>query len=276
MAEEKDIKPLAVAADWIKNHTGSPWLFSLLLGGGVYGLGRLAWGPMIETFRSIGRPVGRRMMESNEAWNDAMDRLKEDATKKRIAPAIAGILTSAASLYALYNKGLAGNGLTHWNAERMPVSNRYNKGTFSTADWTAGLGKAAAFEINPNQSYVGDIQWDSTVPLGMARSLFNGDPRLMERPGARLTGLSIVNDAALREKTRTPTLGGIFDSAVDKIGKKLTFGGVVDVGVKTAVANGASRLLTGAIGAMCGLSPSAREKLIDAGTWAGAVTAILN
>ena len=310
MDKTAETKLLANIADFIKKYTGSPLVLAGGLGLGTYGLGRLAWGPMVETFRSLGRPIGKKMLggdgqggqadaAANAQWNEAMDNLKEDAERKRILPVVGGVLTSAAALAMLFNKGKEGYGLLKWNAPRMPVANTKRTGKFPTSEWTTppvhatgtsprrlainarnlpymGHEKLAAWEMNPNQSYVSDINWDNHVQLGTARSLFADDPFLATRPGARLSGIAIVNDAAIREKTRTPTLGGIFDSAVDKIGKKLSLGGVIDVGIKTAVANGASRLLTGAIGAMCGLSPSTREKLIDAGTWAGAVTAILN
>ena len=88
-------------------------------------------------------------------------------------------------------------------------------------------------------------------------------------------GLSIVNNAALRGGTEHPTLGRLFDSALDKMETKLTVNGVTDIAVKSAVANTTARLFTGALGAVCGMNDRTRQKLIDAGTWAGAIAAIL-
>ena len=70
-------------------------------------------------------------------------------------------------------------------------------------------------------------------------------------------------------------MGGIFDSAMDKLDKKLSFQGLAKAGVRTVVANSVANLFTSALDTMVGLSPEAQRTIIDTGTWAGAISAIL-
>ena len=61
-----------------------------------------------------------------------------------------------------------------------------------------------------------------------------------------------------------------------KIENKLSWGGAMDVALKSAVSNVTARLFTGALGAVCDMNDKTRQALVDAGTWAGAISAILD
>lgn len=246
----------------------SPWATAALLGLGVYGTGRLGWGATIETLRSLGRPIAAKMgddpAQARAVWDMKMDEYKNDSIKKRRIPAAAGILTTLATLGYLYTPNQEYKGLAQWYPEMHPIPKR---ASFDPYMQNQSIGM---------NSYVNELDWNRPIHASNVIGLFKNDPHLQDEPYARNMGISIVADAAATQHTKTPTLGGIFDSAVNKIENKLSFGGLMDVAVKTTVANGISRLFASSLGAMCDLSPVAQQKLVDAGTWAGAVTAMLN
>lgn len=269
--------PIGSAATWYREHGPSPLVTSLLLAAGVYGFGRLAWGPFVETARSLGRPIGSRMLgegkEGKEQWNLAMDNLKERSDLRYKVPLMIAAASLIPSLYFMASPAREKLGLLDWNAPQSPdFVQDYLDVPKGEPEIAKPLSKSSSFV---EDSYVGNIDWNRKVNSGMAVGLFNKDPFLAESDYTRHMGTAIINNAALQNHTSSPTLGNIFDSAVSKIENKMTFEGVAKVGLKTAVANTAARLFTGALGAVCDLSPAAQQTLVDAGTWAGAMKAIL-
>lgn len=271
--------PLSSALTWYKQHGPNPLITALGIGGLAYLKGKLFWKPAVETLRSLGRPVGRRYYNNNlagdpsvqgmgadAAWDSAIDRLKNDSKYRKYVPLAFGLVGAGIPLYMFYEKDKAGKGLLDWNAPHITRNgaNLYNP--------VIPFEKAASL----SGGYVDDIKWNDRVYVPTALSLLNDDPLLADQNYTRNLGTAIVTNAAKTQVTNKPTLGGIFDSAVEKIDNKLSFRGLADVGVKSVISNGAARLFTNALGTVCNLSPSMRSTLVDAGTWAGTVKAILD
>lgn len=259
--------PFSTAAYWWKEHGPGPIGTAALLGALIYGKNRALWGPSIETLRSLGRPVGSRLMGGDADWNEAMDNLKYNSSYRRVVPAAFGLLGAAGALALMARPGLEGYGLTSWDAKPKPLYNDVN------GSKAVSLYKTASYLTD---SYVQDLDWMQPLDSVRAKALFTNDPEVQANAYARNMGLAIVNNAERLDGSRHPTLGRIFDSALDKFDSKLTVRGVTDVAVKSAVANASARLFTGALGAVCGMNDKARQALVDAGTWAGAITAILD
>ena len=265
--------PISTAWSWYRDHGPSPWETAALLGLGAYGAGRLAWGPVVEAFRSLGRPLASKYNASDTDWDASIDELKDDESYRKWIPAGFGTLAGLTALGMFYNPKERYNGVTSWSGA-TPGARRFSLHAITD------LFKNASFDgpysqSMQNGSYMGQFDWNQPININAAAGLFNNDPFLKDDPYARHMGTAIINNAGIQQHTNRPTLGGIFDSAVDKIENKLSFGGLVNVGVKTAVANGLARMFTGALDTMVGLPQSMQKKLVDAGTWAGAVTAIL-
>ena len=257
--------PISTAAQWYTKHGPNPLFTALLLGLGTYGVGKGAWGSTVETLRSIGRPFGRRVLGGEDPrraaaadadWNEAMDNLKQDSHLARWVPVGLGALATGLAAGAFYMPNQPYKGLLKWYP-----------GTYKTASFGP-----QSMDMNP---YITDMDWNRQINAANVVGLFKNDPHLEDAPYARNMGISIVADAAINNHTRNPSLGNVFDAAVNKIENKLTFGGLTNVALKTAVANGVSRLFANSVGAMMDLSPQARQNLVDAGTWAGAVTSML-
>lgn len=262
--------PVTSAVNWLKDKTGNPLVAASLLGLTTWGLGRLAWGPVIETIRSLGRPFHRDPRSAAE-WEQDMDYVKETSKAKTWLPILGALAAAGGASYLFYKPNQEWGGMLDWNAPNKPLINN-SKYEWDNRNFQPKLVKAASY----SDMYMQDIDWNQPVNLGVARSLFTPSAFNNGFDGARLTGASIVNNAAIQQGTMHPTLGAVYDSAIDKIDKNLSFGGLMRAGVKATVANGAARLFTGALGAVCDLSPKTRQSLLDAGTWAGAITSILS
>ena len=258
--------PISGALTWWRENGPNPLLTAAMLGGLAYGKGRLFWGPAVETLRSLGRPFGKKMAGGERDWDYAMDELKSNSEYSKFVQKALGLLTAGTALAAFARPDRENMGLLKWNAPfKAGYNNIVNNGT-------SELYKTASYLTD---SYMQDIDWMQPIDARQARALFTNDPAVQENAYVRNTGLAIVNNAALRGGTEHPTLGRLFDSALDKMETKLTVNGVTDIAVKSAVANTTARLFTGALGAVCGMNDRTRQKLIDAGTWAGAIAAIL-
>lgn len=275
--------PFSSAWNWYKQHVPHPITTAALGAAGIAGATRLGYTPMMNTLRSLGRPLGTKLLalsangelnekgeltpneaiKRNQEWDETIDELQTNKAFRRYIPLAMGLLGGGTLLYGISDKNRLGHRLWDWNAPQVaydPASRLFKK--------------TGALVDSPN--YTQDLDWNETISLPTAQGLFNEDPRVAENSYVRNLGGSIVNNAALTQGTRNPTLGGIFDSAIDKINTKLTVQGVVSTGVKAVVSNGAARLFTSALGTMCNISPEARQNLVDAGTWAGTITAILD
>lgn len=262
---KKEDNSISATLEWYRKNGPNPALTALLLAGGTYGLGRALWGPLAETARSLQRPFGNKQLKTSGDWDRAMDKAKASSKLKTILPAIAAAGVGASALWAFGAPNKKYYGLTDWMAPHVPYHSEESLPLIGS-----GVDKQASLD-----SYVQDLDWHKPLSLTTANSLFSNEQAFAGNQIARLTGKAIVNDAALSNNTMNPTVGNVFDSALNKIDNKLTLSGVAQAGIRTVVANGAARLFTSALDSVCDLSPGARQSLVDAGTWAGAITSIL-
>lgn len=253
--------------NWYRENGLNPLGTALALGGMTGGLVYAGIKPLVETGKSIARPFAGKGMFSEQDLEAAGEEVK-NKYRTRLAY-IAGGLGTLVSAAALYNKEKMGplGGLLSW---RTPYKVREN------ISHTMKKTGSVDYDSVMDNGVTANIDWSRPISLATANDLMLGDPYLQRDPYVVNLGTAIVNNAALSQHTNKPTLGGVFDSAVDKIGKKLNFEGVLSVGANAVLANTAARAFTGALGLVCDLSPRTRNALVDAGTWAGAIKSILN
>lgn len=262
------------AFEGYKKIAPNPLTSSLLVGAGAWGLSRLGWNPIVETIRSVARVPGKALGGMNdEEWDAAMDELKSNSKYKRWIPAAFGALAAGAHTFASYTPHERYGGLLHWNGTPSGYQDSKQKYLYPTQKKIASVKEANDFSYN---GYIPEFDFSKPVNFRHAQALFTNDPFLQNEQYVKNMGTAIVASAAQRAGTNNPTLGSVFDSAVDKIDKKLTFEGLTSIGVKSVISNSAARLFTGVLGTMMDLSPEARRNLVDAGTWAGTITAILD
>ena len=276
--------PIATAVQAWRKVAPSPAAQALLLGGGTYLLSRLAWNPVVETIRSLGRIPGKALSKMTDAeWAQAMAELKADPAYRKWLPIALGGSAALASTGLTWAPNREYFGQFSWDAPVTFDADTSNKKWREYlrlhpdryANKTASLHKRAddMFEYT---GYVPDIDLSQVINARNAQSLFTNDPFLQNDAYVKNMGTAIVANAAIQQHTNKPTLGGVFDSAVDKIENKLTFGGLAEVGVKSVIANATARMFTNVLGKMVSMSPETQRNLVDAGTWAGTISAILH
>ena len=249
---------LSAAMDPVRKITGSPLGLAAGLGLAGAGLGYGLWRNIVQTGGSLGRyPIRRITGMTDEEYDEAMDEFASDNRYKWLIPGALATLLGGGYLALKFNPNQEGYGLTKW----VPK--------------TASL-KKEADELWSYGGFVPEIDFSRVVNARDARSMFTNDPQLQNDPYVRNTGLSIINSAVNRSGYTNPTLGNIYDAARDKEKSKLSWAGVTNVAANTMLANATAHLFTGALGAVMPLSADTKRNIIDAGTWAAAITSILN
>ena len=264
--------PISKAIGWYQEHGPNPLATATLLGIGAGGLTWLAWNPVVDAFKALGHPFARKSAEGHglkeseavENWDQSAEELRESSRAKKLAPWLIGALTGGTALMLFSNKNQLNHGLYDWHAPNVA----HDEPHVVLSKWQE---KRASID---NSGFIQDLDWSKQLRLKESLELF-GPAALPSSDYARHMGTAILTNAAMTQGTRSPTLGGVFDSAVDKIETKLSLGGIVSTGVKTVVANGIAKLFTGAVDAVVGLPDNTKNNLISAGTWAGAITSIL-
>lgn len=248
---------ISKALDPVRARVKSPAILAAGLGLAGAGLGIGLWENIIETGGSLGRyPIRQLTGMSNAEYDQAVEGLATDERYRWLIPTAIGALLGGGYFASKYNTNQVGHGQHNW------------------APKTAALHKQAD-ELFRYGGYVPDIDFSQTINANRAKSMFSNDPQLQDDPYVMNTGLAIINDATRRAGYSNPTLGNIYDSTTQKIKNKLSWAGVTDIAANTMLANATAHLFTGALGAVMPLSDDAKRNLIDAGTWATAVTSIL-
>ena len=241
--------------DPIRKNVPSPVIAATGLGLAGAGLGVGLWDNIIETGGSLGRyPIRKMTGMSNEEYNKAMEDLAEDDRYRWMIPMALGTILGGGYLALRRNPNQVDKGLHSWIPKTASINND---------------------ELFTYGGYVPAIDYGQVINARNAKYMFTNDPHLEDEPYVRNMGLSIINDAVNRAGYVNPTLGNIYDSASDKMKKKLSWAGLTDIAANTMIANATAHLITSAIGAVAPLPDDTKHKLIDTATWATAITSIL-
>lgn len=245
---------------------GGPLGASLLLGGAGYGLGRIFWNRLVSTGGSLGRiPIRKMTGMSDDEYDEAIQELKSDNRYKHIIPAAIGATLGLGTLGAFYNSNRSNGGLLSWNPSVKTASSLHCK---------EELDKVASFMSL--DGFVPELNMQASIDARKAQSLFSNDPFLKEDPYVKNMATSIVADGCIRSNSMNPTTGNIFDAAAGKLRSKFSLAGIADIGMKSMLANTGATLFTSALSAMLDVPKTTQRTIIDAGTWAGALTSILS
>lgn len=285
-APAKPANPVSHALEWYRQHGLAPWATAGAIGLGAYGLTRLAWKPFVRTYRSLKRPIlGRNYPGGDAAYDADTEYLTRDRKTSRMFAGVVGLGAAAAGAGLFMNTNKPWWGMRSWTdtaaanpatgergASSTPNTQLVKPPELTSTRQARALDKTAALD-----SYLQELDWQKPLNLAKADSLFTpGNGFDADSDLARLTGRAIINSAAPGPTPGTTTIGGVFDAAINKIENKLSLSGIASTALKTTVANGAARLFASALDTVCDLKPSTRNAIVDAGTWAGAISSILN
>ena len=245
---------------------GGPLGASLLIGGAGYGLGRVFWNRLVSAGGSLGRiPIRKMTGMSDSEYDEAIQELKTDNRYKHIIPGAIGATLGLGTLGAFWNPNRAGKGVLSWNPAVKTASSLHCK---------EELEKVASFMSL--DGFVPELNMQASIDARKAQSLFSNDPFLKEDPYVKNMATSIVADGCIRSNSMNPTTGNVFDAAAGKLRSKFSLAGIADLGIKSMLANTGATLFTSALSAMMDVPKSTQKTIIDAGTWAGALTSILS
>lgn len=242
----------------------NPLLRTAIYGALGYGGTKLLGKPIKNTTKSLLRPIARRMGLSAQDTELAMQEIDRNKAVDRYLPWVVASMAALAPNVLGYNTAYGVNQLWSDDPDYIGAKNPQNPFTKNSN---------LSFEYD---GFIPDLNYGKIIDANKAQDLFSNDPYLNmpQHSYARQFGTAVVTNAAQTPGGNT-TLGSIFDSAVQKFNSKLSVEGVTSIGVKTMVANGMSKLFTNALDAMVDLDDNTKNKIVDTGTWAGAITAIL-
>lgn len=243
--------------DPVRKNIASPTIMATGLGLAGAGLGVGLWENIVETGGSLGRyPIRKMTGLSNAEYDQAMEELATDDRYRWLIPSALGFMLGGGYLALRNNPNQEQGGRHTWIPKAASAS--YNGDEL----WTYG-------------GFVPEIDFSKVVNAKDAKSMFTNDPNIVSNPYVLNTGLAIINSASNKAGYVNPTLGDIYDAARDKEKSKLSWAGVTEVAANTMLANATAHLFTGALGSVLPLSADTKRNIIDAGTWATAITSIL-
>lgn len=147
---------------------------------------------------------------------------------------------------------------------------------WGTIDWYPKLKKTSMYKIASlwgDQGYQPSFDFNTPVIKRDAIRLFSDNPQVQQNDYARNLGTSILAAApAYGEQT---TLGSIYDSAVNKFDKKLSFQGLAGSIVKGVIKGGLAGLFTDTIGAMMGVPDPLRRSVANSVGFGTTICSIL-
>lgn len=252
-----DRDTISKVLDPVRKYTGSPLDLAAGIGLIGAGFGYGLWNNLVNTGGSLGRyPIRKMTGMTDDEYDDAIKELATNSGYKWLIPGALAALLGGGYLAIKANPNQKHYGLTSW----VPK--------------TASLHKEAD-ELWSYGGYVPEIDFSQVINARDAKSMFTNDPQLQNDPYVRNSGIAIINSAASNAGYVNPTLGDIYDAARDKEKSKLSWAGVTNVAVNTMLANATAHLFTSALGAVVPLSKETKRNIIDAGTWATAITSIL-
>ena len=261
-------KPISNAWAKYKSLGVPPILETALLAGGGWWATKKMWNPIANTIMSLARFPAKKLGITEEELKEADRKLHEDPLYKKWIPIGVATLLAGGKTALDWRSNERFGGLFGHDAK--PTAAAMNP----EHTWKQGMTKNESVDDWSNSFTLSNGQdMSQRCNMGGMTPLFQ-DPQLT--PYSQNMGTAIINNAANMSGVSNPTLGNIFDSAVDKFKSKLTFGGLAEVGVKTVIANSMANLFTSALGTMTDLSPATQQRLVDMGTWAGAINAIMN
>ena len=124
-----------------------------------------------------------------------------------------------------------------------------------------------------DQGYQPSFDFNTPLTQRTTVDLFANNPYIKDKSYERNLGTSIIMGAP--SYGGQITLGGVYDSAVNKFQKKLTLGGLAGSAVKGAVAGGLASLFTDTIGAVVGMPDPLRRSVANTVGFANAMCSIL-
>lgn len=262
--KNKELNPIAKAVKFYQTIVPSPLLHAGLIGTGGWLLSKYSM-PAIQRalYNSALAATGRADDPKAIAQSEAIiQQQKNNKMLTKGVPIAIGSVLGLLSLAGNINFNKQWNGLLSWNAK--------DKATGIVK--TQALNKQASFW--QSIGYQPSCKFDQPIDTQAVYDIFKTNPVIRDNSYVRNFGTSIVAAAPMTNYNNT-TLGGLYDSAVNKFQNKLTLHGVAKQGVKSVVAGSLAGLFTDTIGTVMGLPSSVRAPITKSVSLGSALYSIL-
>lgn len=216
--------------------TGSPLGQAALFGAITLPVSYALKNPVYRMIRSIGVRNAKNQEQAQAAYND-MNQYANSWVGKWVAPGVVGSIVPLVSLAMNTDFDSKNLGWTSWKPQPLTKKQSLNK---KSGLWQAQYNPTSNFNTPVNPTYL--------------TGLIRGNPVLQDSPYAMNLGASILNAAPATGFNTT--LGNIYDSALNKFDKKLSFEGLTGSAIKGVVAGSLAGMFTDVCGAMAGLPRS--------------------
>ena len=211
----------------------------------------------------------------------SLQQMQESTFFRHGLPWLAGALAFTAGTVPNLNFDKQGWGLTEWYPKDLPKEGqkedskkdapKQEQKTQQGITKNNSLYKMAS--LWGDQGYQPSFDFNTPIIKRDAISMFNDNPQVQQNDYARNLGTSILASApAYGGQT---TLGSIYDSAVNKFDKKLSYEGLGKSALKGAIRGGLAGLFTDTIGAVFGVPDPLRRSIANSVGFGTAICSIL-
>lgn len=256
--QNKNLNPIAKFVKLYQTVTINPLVHAALLTWGTSHLAKKAI-PKIQKLVQKAALTATGKADDPKAIQQAQTIAQQQAQLMKNNPWIPwgfGAIVGALNLAGNTNFNKQYNGWLSWN----PM------------DKTANLHKEASFW--QSVGYQPNFKFNQVVDTQAVYDIFKTNPVLRDDSYVRNFGTSIVA-AAPKIDYQNTTLGGIYDSAMNKFQNKLTLHGIAKQGVKSVVAGSLAGLFTDTVGTVMGLPASVRAPVTKSVSLGSALYSIL-
>ena len=253
--------PIAKAVNFYQTIIPSPLIHAALLGTGAWWATKKLTPAIQDTGIKLSLATTGKANDPQalaKAQQIAQQQRQLPIWKKHI-PNTVGALAFLLTMAGVTNFDKKWNNWLTWNpANKMVKKQSLNKG--------ASLWEFAGYQPS--------CKFDQVVNSNAVLDIFRTNPILRDDSYARNLGTSIIT-AAPKFGYQNTTLGGIYDSAMNKFQNKLTLHGIAKQGAKSFIAGSLAGMFTDTVGTVMGLPPSSRAPITKSVALGSALYSIL-
>lgn len=235
----------------IQKFIPNPATAALATGALLYGGTKLAYPWMSGAVRHVALKTG---ITSPEELAEIEQNMQKPSTRTWL-PAIVAALGAGGVLASTYRSSdhlPLGGWFIHWDDPRRSLPSK-----------TGSTTKAASDLFNWDIADQTSLDFHKMIPVRMAQDMVLNDPNteVYQKGNA----LDIINTAAGGKNTGKMSAGSLFDSALNKVQRNLTLGGITDSAVRGVLGYGTAKAFTNAVSSMVDMPKGVRDGIVSLG-----------
>lgn len=243
--------PIATTFKAYKNLVPNPAVQSLLLATIALPVAYAVKKPFYATLRNVAadpRTAALLGMSTKDAVQ-GVNQLQNDFVGKHVVPWVVGLTPAVASAIINAHPDAKNYGLDTWEPYASPYQT--TKRNIKNINKTASLFQTVGYQPQ--------LDFSQQLNRYDAAALMRNNPVLQQSPYAANLGTSIITAAPYTGAYTT--LGGVYDSAVNKFQKKLQYQGLGSKMLKGAISGSLAGMFTDVVGTIFGMPQPLRRSI---------------